>query len=102
MNLQVCGRTGVDFGGQRPLGYDTQGGEICLAPTFFWQVMPTWYSKIKVYSKNPKLRTEIEPECGEDPSFWSSPEFGGNIPDRNRIIMFNQTSQKDFAPSEFA
>ena len=30
--------TGVDFrgaGGQRPFSSDTQGGKICLAPTFF-------------------------------------------------------------------
>ena len=48
-----------------------------------------------------KFQTEIDPECGKD-LFWSSPEFEGEIPDRNRIIKFNQTSQKHFAPSEFA
>ena len=36
--------TRIDFrgaGGRRPLGSDTEGGEICLAPSVFWQVMPT-------------------------------------------------------------
>ena len=31
-----------------------------------------------------------------------STEFGGKIPDWNEIINFNQTSQKNFAPLEFA
>ena len=31
--------------------------------------------------RNPKFGTEIEPECGEDLFSWSSPEFGGKIPD---------------------
>ena len=30
--------------------------------------------------------------------FLSSPEFGGKISDRNRIIKLNQTLQKHFAP----
>ena len=51
--------------------------------------------------RNPKFRTEIEPECGEDLFFWSSPEFGAKNPDRNGI-KFYQTLQKHFAPSEFA
>ena len=24
---------------------------------------------------------KLKQECGEDPFFWSSPEFGGKIPD---------------------
>ena len=37
-----------EAGGRRPLGSDTQVGEICLTLKIFWQVMPTWYSKILV------------------------------------------------------
>ena len=45
--------TGVDFGGWRcSLGSDTQGGKICPAPSFFWQVMPTWYSKLRCNQKS--------------------------------------------------
>ena len=46
---------------------------------------------------NTKFQTDIKPECGKD-LFLSSPEFKGKISDRNRIIKFNQTSQKHFAP----
>ena len=41
---------GVDFGeagGRRPLGSDTEGGEICLAPLVFSKVMPTWQQEIR-------------------------------------------------------
>ena len=26
----------------------TEGGEICLAPSFFWQLIPTWLQEIKI------------------------------------------------------
>ena len=32
-------------------------------------------------ARNPKFRTEVEAECGEDLFFWSLPEFVGKIPD---------------------
>ena len=35
---------GVDFGG---LG-GTEVGNICLAPSIFWQVIPTWQQEIRV------------------------------------------------------
>ena len=35
-----------------PLGSNTQGGEICLAPSIFWQVLPTWLQEIQ----NSRLR----------------------------------------------
>ena len=41
--------TGVDFGearGRRPLWSDTERGEICLAPSVFYQVIPTWQQEI--------------------------------------------------------
>ena len=48
-NWLVLRCIGVDFGvsgGPRPLGSDTEGGEICLAPSVFWQVIPTWLQEI--------------------------------------------------------
>ena len=42
--------TGVDFWeamGRRPLGSDTEGGKICLAPSIFWRVIPTWQQEIR-------------------------------------------------------
>ena len=45
------------WGGRHPFGSDTKGGKICLAPSVFWQVIPTWQQEIW---------TEIEPECGKD------------------------------------
>ena len=72
-----CRHTGVDFKGAAPPRVDTEWGEIHLAPSVFWQVMPTWHSR---YKDDPKLRTETEPECGEDLFFWSYPEFGDKIP----------------------
>ena len=72
MNMTV----GVDFrgaGGRCPLGSDNKGGEICLAPSFFLA------SNTHLATRNPKLRTEVEREYGEDLFFWSSPEFEGKI-----------------------
>ena len=42
--------TGVDFGEarrRRPLGCDTEGGDICLAPSVFRQVIPTRQQEIQ-------------------------------------------------------
>ena len=33
--------------GRRPLGSDTEGGDICLAPSVFWQVIPNWQQEIR-------------------------------------------------------
>ena len=40
-------RGGGGAGGRRPLGSNTEGGEICLAPSVFWQVIPTWQQEIR-------------------------------------------------------
>ena len=37
-------------------------------------------SNTHLATRNPKFWTEIDPKCGKD-FFWSSPEFGGKIPD---------------------
>ena len=41
---------GIDFEGTRgrhPLGSDTEGGKICLAPLVFWQAILTWHQEIQ-------------------------------------------------------
>ena len=52
--------TGVDFaegaGERRPLGYDTEEGEICLGPLGFLA------GNIHLATRNPKFRTEIDPK----------------------------------------
>ena len=63
---------GVDFGGRSPLGSDTEGGKICLAPYSFLA------SNTLLAARNSKFWSEIEPECGKDLVFWFS-EFGRKI-----------------------
>ena len=61
----------VDFwgaGGLCPVGSDTEEGEICLAPSVFWRVIPTWQQEIRNSGRRfglhlnsgAKLRAEIE------------------------------------------
>ena len=41
---------GFDFGGpgeRRPFESNAEGGEICLAPSVFWLVIPTWQQEIQ-------------------------------------------------------
>ena len=33
--------------GQCPLVSDNEGGKICLAPSVFWQVIPTWQEEMR-------------------------------------------------------
>ena len=33
--------------GRCPLRSNTEGGEICLTPLVFWQVIPTWQQEIQ-------------------------------------------------------
>ena len=75
MTLTKKVSTDVDFEKarrRRPHGFDTEGGKISLAPSFFLA------SNTHLATRNPKFRTEIAPKCGVD-FFWSSPEFGGKI-----------------------
>ena len=51
-------------------------------------------------ARNPQFRTEIDPECGEDFFFGLHLNLGAKF--WTEIVKFNQTSQKHFAPSEFA
>ena len=51
LQKQLAVTTGVDFGearGQRHLGSDTEGGEICLVPSVFWQVIPLGNKKSEI------------------------------------------------------
>ena len=34
--------------GTAPLASDTEGDKICLAPSFFWQLIPTWLQEIEI------------------------------------------------------
>ena len=42
---------GVNYGGPKggALSGLTEGGEICLTPSVFWQVIPTWQQEIRNY-----------------------------------------------------
>ena len=58
--------------GRRPHGSDTYGGEICLAPTVFWQVMPTWYSKIKVHQEIQNSGLRLNQNAAKTLFWWSN------------------------------
>ena len=48
-------------------------------------------------TRNPKFRTEIEPECGKSFFFWSSPEFGAEFRDEIELSSLTKL-RKNISP----
>ena len=63
-------------------------------PHGFWQVMLTWYSKIKVQSRNPKLRTKIEPEWGEHHFFGHHLNLGAKFRIKKELLCLTKLCKK--------
>ena len=77
---------GVDFGGakgRRPLGSSTEGGEIMSAPLGFLA------SNTHLAIRNPKFRTEIDPECSKDLFFGHHLNLGAKF--RTEIGLLSLT-----------
>ena len=58
--------------------------------------------KNKDVIRNPKLRTEIEPECSKDPFFGLHLNLGTKFRTKIALLSSIKTLQKNFAPSKFA
>ena len=64
-------RFGGGLGCSAPLGLMLKGAKYVWLSQFFG-------NNTHLATRNPKFRTELDPEYGKD-FFWSSREFGGKI-----------------------